>query len=219
VQGPDLNMNQQLEATKDTEPRGAREPASDLNRAVLEDSATKQRYAAFEASVTAATRLDVAERPWLKSEAPRNWFHRLLFGDLPDPPDPRRAPRVAIPRLVTYFFTGGTPKSNQVRDISESGIYVVTRERFYMGTIVRLTLTDRHNPSNEHSLTVNAKVVRCGKDGVGFEILYSGDSRTYLGPDYWMEGMDVNRLRRFIRTLLGETGGNEAQAGEFGVGI
>src|SRR5208282_690259 len=102
-------------------------------------------------------------QPW-KKEAPRSWWKRLLLGD---PVDPRRSAREPLPGLVAYFFTGGTPMEQPVQDISNSGLYILTTERWFKGTIVQLTLTDRHDRRVERSITVNARVVRLGDDGVG----------------------------------------------------
>ena len=52
-------------------------------------------------------------------------------------------------------------------------MYVFTEERWYLGTVIRVTLTDRRNPSAERSFTANAKVVRWGNDGVGLQFLLS----------------------------------------------
>jgi len=142
---------------------------------------------------------DFAERPWVKRETRRNWLQRLLLGD---PPEPRSSPRVTIAGLIAYFFTGGTPVPHEVRDISTTGLYIVTGERWYLGTVIRLTLTDRHNPTTDRSITVNARVARCGLDGVGFEFLLDGDKRlAHAGPDHWTGGVNIDRLKSFIETL------------------
>jgi len=52
----------------------------------------------------------------------------------------RRAPRLVEPALVVYYWDGSVPEGRRIRDISSSGAYVVTPERWYIGTIVRLIL-------------------------------------------------------------------------------
>ena len=99
---------------------------------------------------------------------PKSLLQRL-FNE--EPPDPRNAQREAFPGLVAYFFTGGTPAPHRVRDISGSGLYVYTGERWYLGTIIRITLTDQRQLERPHSLTVDAKVVRWGNDGVGLHFI------------------------------------------------
>jgi Flp pilus assembly protein TadG len=62
---------------------------------------------------------------------------------------------------------------HRIRDISLAGLYLLTEQRWYPGTVVRLVLqrggaaeTDPHR-----SITVNAKVVRSGSDGVGLALV------------------------------------------------
>lgn len=97
-----------------------------------------------------------------------SWLRRLLF---PGPAQPRKSQRESLSWLIAYFFTGGTPVAHLVRDVSFSGMYVFTEERWYLGTVVRITLTDRRQPTPERSLTLNARVVRWGEDGVGLQFL------------------------------------------------
>jgi hypothetical protein len=102
---------------------------------------------------------------------PKNWWQRLLSDE---PPDPRKATREPLPGLVAYFFTGGVPAAHQVRNISPTGLYVLTDERWYIGTVIRITLTDQHEPTIERSITLNAKVVRWGNDGAGLQFILQG---------------------------------------------
>jgi hypothetical protein len=103
-----------------------------------------------------------------QKKTPKNWLQRWLSVD---PPDPRKTQREALTWLTAYFFTGGRPVAQGVRDISGTGLYVLTEERWYLGTVIRITLTDLRQPIAERSCTVNAKVVRWGNDGVGFQFL------------------------------------------------
>ena len=88
-----------------------------------------------------------------------------------DPDERRVSERLSVPGLVAYFFTGGAPAPHGIRDISSDGIYVVTDERWYLGTVIRITLTDQREPSFEKSFTLNARVVRWGNDGVGLKFV------------------------------------------------
>ncbi|MGA2908751.1 MAG: PilZ domain-containing protein [Terracidiphilus sp.] len=193
-----LKTNQQPQATTGTELQSVSEPANNLDR--VETSAVRESSTAA-AAVNAPAKRDVAERPWAKRDTSRSFFQRLLLGD---PPEPRSAPRVVVPGLIAYFFTGGPPTPYEVSDISTSGLYIVTNERWYIGTIILLTLTDRHNPKTERSLSVNGIVVRLGSDGVGFEFLLDGDNRLeamHMGPDHRTGSVDIKRLKGFIDRL------------------
>ena len=114
----------------------------------------------------------------VKAKPSKNWLQRWLS---PDPPDPRRATREPLSWLAAYFFTGGNPVAQGIRDISVTGLYVITTERWYLGTVIRLTLIDRQQPTPDRSFTVNAKVVRSGEDGVGFQFVFDIENR--INPD------------------------------------
>ena len=54
--------------------------------------------------------------------------------------EPRHATRSSSPELVVHYWDGSAPEGRQLRDISESGAYIYTPERWYLGTIVRIIL-------------------------------------------------------------------------------
>jgi len=143
----------------------------------------------------------VEPSPWKTRAKPKDWLTRLLRGD-EEPEDPRIAAREALPGLSAYYFTGGTPAAQEVRDISPTGLYIVTSERWYPGTVVRLTLTDRHNPIVERSLTVNAKAVRFGSDGVGLEFILNEEKKRRDRDPQLPEqsnGVDIAKVLEFLR--------------------
>ena len=132
---------------------------------------------------------------------PRNWFTNLLLGD---PVDPRNATREVLPGLIAYYFTGGNPVAQEVRDISATGIYIITNERWYPGTVVRVTLTDRDHPTADRTLTVNAKAIRWGKDGVGLELVLEKEDRQGTAINQTLEralGVDPARVEAFLENL------------------
>jgi hypothetical protein len=121
-----------------------------------------------------APSLPIEMNTWKKRSETRNWFTNLLLGN---PADPRRALRESLPGLIAYFFTGGTPAPHEVRDISVTGMYIITDEGWYPGTVVRVTLTDRDHPTNDRTFTVNAKAIRRGRDGVGLEFILEKENQ------------------------------------------
>ena len=145
------------------------------------------------------------DQPWEKRhKKPKNWFEKLLA---PDPSDPRKSPREELPWLGAYFFTGGKPMAYPIRDISAVGVYVLTEERFYPGTVLRITLVDRRRPTPNRSFTVNAKVVRPAKDGVGLEFVLNDDLRSpgkSQAMDSRVEGVDRAEVEEFIRYVRGD---------------
>ena len=52
----------------------------------------------------------------------------------------RALDRDSDPGVDAFFWDGGNPRSNRVRDISLDGAYVETNGRWYIGTIIFLTL-------------------------------------------------------------------------------
>ena len=88
----------------------------------------------------------------------------------------RRAVRIPMPGLVAYFFTGGAPRPHPIKDISVTGFYMCTNERWLPGTIIRVTLqmVEPRDDGGRDSITVHSRVVRWGPDGGGFEFVLPG---------------------------------------------
>jgi hypothetical protein len=102
------------------------------------------------------------------------WLFPQLIIDEPDQPiDRRRADRQTLPGLVAYFFTGGSPEAQRIANISVTGFYLHTDERWMPGTVVRMTLqrvgSTGEDPAD--TITVNSRIVRWGSDGEGFEFI------------------------------------------------
>jgi PilZ domain-containing protein len=131
-----------------------------------------------------------------------NSLLRQLFPALPELPELRIAPREVLPGLAAYFFTDGIPEAHYVRDISRTGIYVYTTERWKPGTLVRMTLIDRCRLSVERSINLYATVVRWGSDGDGLEFnIHNDNIRRKRQTDGTADGADRMQIDRFIRRL------------------
>jgi PilZ domain len=81
-----------------------------------------------------------------------------------------RSERRPAPEFIFYFSDGSTHKSSNIRDISSTGVFLFTGERWLPGNHVQLTL-QRKGPFEEdpkHRVSFKARVVRWGEDGVGF---------------------------------------------------
>ena len=91
----------------------------------------------------------------------------------------RLTPRQPRPPILAYYWDGSTPRTHQVRDISHSGVFVITPERWYIGTLIKLTLVlDRGMPlaplsetPDSEAMFLYAKAVRHGDEGVGLEFV------------------------------------------------
>jgi Flp pilus assembly protein TadG len=92
---------------------------------------------------------------------------------------PWRAPRRTEPELVVHYWDGSAPEGRQLRDVSQSGAYIYTLERWYVGTIIRIILQGHPPMMSEDGATVPtastciaARVVRHGSDGVAVEFVF-----------------------------------------------
>ncbi|WP_348260980.1 PilZ domain-containing protein [Telmatobacter sp. DSM 110680] len=84
-------------------------------------------------------------------------------------PEVDRIERRSVEQFAAYRWNGTSLVQESVRDISPSGVYVITKERWQRGTLVTLTL-QREGPlemNADRRLDMLAKVARSGKDGVG----------------------------------------------------
>jgi hypothetical protein len=45
--------------------------------------------------------------------------------------EPRRGPRSIHPEILVYYWDGSAPEGRRVHDISQSGAYICTPERWY----------------------------------------------------------------------------------------
>jgi hypothetical protein len=98
-----------------------------------------------------------------------SWLARVLFREH------RRTERQRTPQLDAYYWNGAKAVPHSVRDISSTGAYIVTEERWHPGTVLMVTLqsTDEYIDSRPPLLiSVQSKVVRWGTDGVGLTFLF-----------------------------------------------
>ena len=129
---------------------------------------------------------------------PQNWLQRWWS------PDPQRAPRERAPGLAAYYWNGVASKAHSVRDISATGLYVVTEERWYPGTLILMTLqsTQAGEEMAERSISVLSRAVRWGNDGVGLQFVLSDEENPRNGKDSHMDGVNKKELARFLQELL-----------------
>lgn len=87
--------------------------------------------------------------------------------------DRRGAFRKRWPRLVAYGDRGEALTVHGVRDISATGLYLMTEERWPLGAEVRMSLqrTDGLDEKAANPITVQLRVSRWGADGVGLEFV------------------------------------------------
>lgn len=118
-------------------------------------------------------------------------------------PDPRKAPRLKEPGLAVYYWNGAAPEAKEIKDISATGLYVVTEERWYPGTLVLMTLqqTDTGEEMVERSIAVQSRAVRWGPDGVGLQFLLIDERDPDRAPTMMLDAAGKKELECFLEQL------------------
>jgi hypothetical protein len=131
----------------------------------------------------------------------KNWFEELMSRNQ------RRPPRYMAPRLVAYFWDGGPAAPHCIRDISSTGMYLLTAQRWYPGTLLTITLqrTEKDDSGVRQSITVQARIMRSAEDGVGLRFVVPKTAEGRRIQQYIANGVEVqdgNSLVRFLSSLL-----------------
>jgi hypothetical protein len=130
----------------------------------------------------------------------KGWLDWLLSDER------RQARRRKSLQLVAYYWDGAQPISHPVRDVSSTGFYLFTEHRWYLGTVLAVTLQRTEVGSDDpgRAISVNAKVVRSGSDGVGFEFLLPESERDIRSlPGLPAPLIDKKHLRSFLDRING----------------
>lgn len=98
--------------------------------------------------------------------SPRSWS-RLPFVYRP------RAERRESPALAALYWGGPTPHQSHVANISSTGAYLITNERWKVGEILSLSLqrAGTLETANQRHFTVQAKTIRHDRKGVGVQFM------------------------------------------------
>jgi hypothetical protein len=133
----------------------------------------------------------------------RGWLERWWSPDPQKAPDPRKAPREPSYGLAAYYWTGAPPSAHAIRDISSTGMYILTEERWYPGTLILMTLqgADDGDGNAERSISVHSRAVRWGNDGVGLQFIPQDDPSAHNGPNPLVAGADQRELDQFLEQL------------------
>jgi hypothetical protein len=130
----------------------------------------------------------------------RGWLDRWLN---PEPSDKRSVTREVTPGLIARFWNGGPPQAHPVRDISASGLFVVTEERWYLGTQILITLTKpaRGKSQAESTITMHAVAVRHGSDGVGLAFVLNDPRNRRRAQPSFTQGGNGDQLAQFMQKV------------------
>lgn len=96
----------------------------------------------------------------------------------------RRAERRSSPSLCAYHWKGSLARQDKVRDISSTGAFLLTQERWEPGEVISLSLQRSGPPERENSYAVRAKAVRWDDQGVAFAFVLppEADLRLWQSP-------------------------------------
>jgi hypothetical protein len=129
----------------------------------------------------------------------KKWFKGSLSRER------RKVDRRDAAGVVAHYWDGAAPAAHSVRNISPNGLYILTEQRWYPGTLVMLTLQrkDSFDDDASRSITVQSKVVWSGPDGVGlaFVPVEAEEKRLGGGSPRRDEGMKTAG-RKAIDTFL-----------------
>ena len=108
----------------------------------------------------------------------KDWFKE------PRPRIERKGVRHPAPRFEVIHPSGSEVKPDEIKDISASGVYLLTNEPWTPGTHVPLTLHRKSQEENDKAgdFTIDAEVVRRGNDGAGL----SFDLPSDIDPRVWV---------------------------------
>jgi hypothetical protein len=86
---------------------------------------------------------------------------------------PKPAPRYRLPGLIAYFWTGGVSEGHPVENISASGLFLRTKERWMPETILLMHLqrTTPNPDGKADSIPILSKVIWQGEHGVGLQFV------------------------------------------------
>lgn len=130
--------------------------------------------------------------------AKANWFRRWLSKDR------RRSERRLWPNLIAHYWTGAAPLAIGIRDISYHGLYLLTQERWYPGTIITIVLQrkDRGNTAAQQSISVQSKVIRRAVDGVGLEFVLAKVEGSGVETPNQVKATDRKTLAEFLDSVV-----------------
>jgi hypothetical protein len=96
----------------------------------------------------------------------RSWFEKTFPQVEAQRP---RAERRPVPGLEAIHWTGSSPGLDIVRNISATGMYLVTRERWPEGEVnpLRLVYPELADDGPDNQVNLQTKAVRWGEDGMG----------------------------------------------------
>jgi hypothetical protein len=202
-------------------PRSAAEQLSKKSSAAQfkPDDNSKLRQAETQKLAQKEQKKDNVESQASEQESVVTRALRWLYPDAIPLPNRRGALRCPMPELVAYVWADGAPQDHTIGDISSTGIYLVTKERWPPGELVSMTLQWKGplEESSERRVMMKAEAVRWGEAGIGLRFvlptgmdlrlwespLKSGEVR---GSEYVLHEVRMARALSFVRRICPPVG-------------
>jgi Flp pilus assembly protein TadG len=129
--------------------------------------------------------------------------------------DRRQAQRLQSLPLVAFYWDGKEPVAHAVLNISSSGLYLLTDQRWYPGTVVTVILQRAKATDTDpnRAISVHGKVVRSASDGVGLEFIWSRDHDPLRRHDHPAKEADMKTFKSFVKNLQADNS-LHAQSGQ-----
>jgi hypothetical protein len=152
---------------------------------------------------------EAKEKDWMVSRFLR-WLYPGAYES-----DRRKGRRIPIPNLVAYDTTTGVAQSYEVGDISATGMFLVTEERWPAGSLLSLSI-QREGPQEvgtERRIQLQAGAVRLARNGVGLSFVMpdgmdlrlweepAKDDRRQSEPEYVVREFRMAKALAFINRI------------------
>jgi hypothetical protein len=136
-----------------------------------------------------------------------NLKHKLHKLGYPEKP---RAERLPAAKFGAHCETELSHVDAGVKDISSTGLYLMTEKRFNTGEVVHLTLSAKGagEGHSELEIAVEARVARLGQDGIGLSFVLPAGLNTQLwsvlvrNTVILTKASDIAHMFRTLRTIL-----------------
>jgi hypothetical protein len=119
-------------------------------------------------------------------------------------PDQRRYARLVVPNVVAYLGRAHATRPYRIADISVGGFCMQSDQSWTVGTEIPITLQreDWDGDESSQSVTVQAMVVRCGQQEIGFSIALL-ENETIAPTDPFDECLRVEKkaMEEFLADL------------------
>src|ERR1019366_2263601 len=124
----------------------------------------------------------------------KSWFAKSTSSDH------TRAERRQTQGLEAIHYIGSDSQQDRVKDISSTGVYLLTERRWPEGSVIPLTLKSAYHPESDLQVSIEAKAVRWGADGMGLSFLLPPGMNLRL----WKSSLEYSAVQTEPEEILKE---------------